>query len=111
MSKQFNFILNRLTREKRSCRECIFLNYSFFGGVDFEIEHYKCNVYGNEIQKSEVDKKSCWIFGRRKEGIPLDRQIHDHWINRLKRNWFSIVMATIAITTLTITILKAFNVI
>jgi hypothetical protein len=74
------------------------------------VEHYKCNVYGNEIQKSEVDKKSCWRFGRRNEGVPLERQIHDHWINRLKRNWFYVIMATIGIITLIITILTIFSI-
>ena len=109
--------MSKQTRKKRSCHECIFLDYTAVMGSDlkgrssWKSEYYKCNVYGNEIQKSEVDTKSCWRFGRRKEGIPLERQIHDHWINRLKRNWHYIIGTTIAIITLTITILKAFNVI
>jgi len=103
--------MHALSRKKRSCHECIYLDYTFFAGRSFAIKSYKCSAYGNDIEESEVDTKSCWRFGRRKEGIPLERQIHDHWINRLKRNWHYIIGTTIAIITLTITILKAFNVI
>jgi len=108
MSKLLNFSFNKLSRQKRSCRNCIYYRSGHFG---HSVIFRKCEVYGISISENEVDRKSCWRFGRRKEGISIERQIHEHWINRLKRNWFYIIIATSTIITLIITTLKLFNVI
>jgi len=106
-----NFVFSKLSRKKRSCYDCIYLESTFLAGPSFMISSYKCTIYGNDVDENNVKTKSCWRFGRRKEGIPLERQIHDHWINRLKRNWFYIIIAIATTITSIITILKAFNVI
>jgi len=106
-----NFVFDKLSRKKRSCHDCIYLESACLFGPTFSITSYTCKVYGNDIEPKEVNTKSCWRFGRRKEGIPIERQIYDHWVNRLKRNWFYIIVAISTIIGLIITIVKAFNII
>ena len=47
----------------------------------------------------------------RKEGIPLERQKHDTKVNKLKRNWYFVIMAFVGIAGLMITLLKTLGII
>jgi len=123
MSKLLNSIFNKLSRKKRSCHDCIYLEdrSTFLGVINIRGDSsskssilFNCGVYGTDIKENEANVKSCWRFGRKKEGIPIERQINDHWINRLKRNWdkIIIVLCTIIGTIIgMIAILKTLNII
>ena len=111
MVDPLNYILNKLSRDKRCCHECIYCISSFFAVDTYSSTSYRCGLKGISIDKDKVDSKSCWRFARRLEGIPLKRQIYNTWVNRIKRNWFYIIVATCTVIGLIITILKTLNII
>jgi hypothetical protein len=106
MVDPLNSILNK-TNKHRCCHKCIYCN---FFGFD-TLKSYSCDLKGFSIDEQEIDSKSCWRFVRRKEGIPLERQKHNTKVNRLKRNWYFVIMAFCAIAGLLITLLKILGII
>jgi hypothetical protein len=66
---------------------------------------------GFPIDEKEIDSKSCWRFARRKEGIPIERQKNDTTVNRIKRNWYYIIMATCTVIALIVALLKTLGMI
>ena len=107
MVDPLNYILNKLSRDKRCCHKCVYCIAGYFNTST----SYRCDLSGIPIDNNEVDSKSCWRFVRRRKGIPKERQIHNTWVNRIRRNWFYIIIATSTLITLIISILKIFNMI
>lgn len=69
-------------------------SFSLLGGGSSppsEFEYYNCEFDGSSINKNELDTKSCQKFIPKKEGVSLQQQTDDLWINRLKRNQKSII--------------------
>lgn len=102
---------NLFKRQKRSCRDCAYLK--LFGVSDLNgpssLELFSCKRDHSRIEKNELDSKSCRKFIRQKEGFPLEQQIHDLWINRLKRNWYYVCALTISLILLIIAVWKLLN--
>ena len=111
MVDPLNYILNKLSRDKRCCHKCVYCNTSFFAVGNYSSTSYRCDLKGISIDNDKVDNKSCWRFARRREMIPLERQIYNTWVNRIKRNWFYITIASCTVIGLIVTILKTLNII
>ena len=107
MVDPLNYVLNRLSRNPRCCHKCLYCDFIFFD----TLKSYSCSLRGFPIDEKEIDSKSCWRFVRRKEGISIERQKNDTTVNRIKRNWYYIIMASCTVVALIVTLLKMFGMI
>lgn len=107
MVDQLNHVLNKLSRNNKCCHKCIYCGSGFFDSL----KSYRCELKGNTIDEREVDSKSCLRFVGKKAGIPVQRQMYNTKINKIKRNWYYIVIATCTVIGLVITLLKTLGMI
>lgn len=114
--------------EKKFCRDCAYLQYSFLGTNGSWHEWWNCRFDRSSLKENELDTKSCENYLRKKKGMTLQQQIdeqkqeqkireevaeqsritkeHDRLSNRLKRNWYYILSLTIGLIGLAIAIWK-----
>jgi hypothetical protein len=109
------------TEEKKSCRDCAYLQYGFFGiggkgRLDMH-EWWNCKACGSSVDKNELDSRSCEKFIRKKENMTLEQQIEEEkqqkmireykrFPNRLRRNWYYVSALAISLILLIITVWK-----
>jgi xanthine dehydrogenase molybdopterin-binding subunit B len=114
--------------EKKSCRDCAYLQYGFFGfggrGRHDMNERWNCKADGSSVDKNELDSRCCNKFMRKKKGMTLEQQIEEEkqqriieeqersakeqkrLLNRLRRNWYYVSALAISLIALAIAIWK-----